>query len=148
MRIMLESLGVQSSVPVLTATDLARAGEAFDGMDAVWATTGSFHEFTEHHRIFHTTLFSASGERMRTQLAELWDHAERYRTTADGRMMLTTIAHDEHEAILTAARDRDAERCGRLIASHLARTALAAIATLETTYDPKMIRRATALASG
>jgi DNA-binding GntR family transcriptional regulator len=152
MRIMLESLCVQTSVPVLTDTDLACAAEAFDAMDAVWATTGSFHEFTAHHRRFHTTLFSASGERLRAQLEELWDHAERYRaiyrTTANDRMTLTTIAHDEHEAILTAARERDADRCGQLIASHLARTALAAIATLEPTYDPKMIRRATTLASG
>lgn len=150
-RIMLEPFGVQSSVPMLTDCDLARANDAFEAMDAVWAGTGSFHEFTEHHRIFHSTLFSGSGERMRTQLAELWDHAERYRaiyrTTADNRITLTNIAHEEHEAILTAARDRDAERCGRLIASHLARTALRTIATLDPTYDPKLIRRATALSS-
>jgi DNA-binding GntR family transcriptional regulator len=152
MRIMLESLGVQTSVPLLSDADLARAAEAFDAMDAVWVSTGSFHEFTVHHRIFHTTLFCAAGERMCMQLEELWDHAERYRaiyrTSANDRLTLTATAHDEHEAILLAARERDADQCRRLTASHLARTALTTIATLEATYDPKMIRQATTLASG
>lgn len=152
MRIMLEPLGVHTSVPLLTDTDLARAVQAFDAMDTVWVTTGSLHDFTSHHRVFHTTLFSASGERMRSQLEELWDHAERYRavyrTTAGDRMTLASIAHDEHGAILTAARERDADRCARLVAAHLARTGLSTIATLQATYDPKLIRRATTLASG
>ena len=152
MRVMLESLGVQASVPLLSEADLARAAEALDSMDAVWSSTASSRQFNVHHRIFHTTLFSAAGTRMRTNLEELWDHAERYRAvyrnSANDRVALTNIAHDEHAAILAAARARDADRCGRLIATHLARTALISIAKLDPTHDPKLIRRSTALASG
>jgi DNA-binding GntR family transcriptional regulator len=152
MRIVLETLGVQASVPKLSAERLEWASVAFDDMDRVWSTTRSFADFSTHHRVFHTTLFSAVGDRMRTQLEELWDHAERYRAfyrqSASDQMALANIAHDEHAAILEAAQQRDAPRCGKLVAAHLARTALTTIAKLDVTHDPTIIREATKMAAG
>uniref|UniRef100_A0AAU1ZTS4 FCD domain-containing protein n=1 Tax=Streptomyces sp. NBC_00093 TaxID=2975649 RepID=A0AAU1ZTS4_9ACTN len=100
--------------------------------------------------MFHTTLFSKVGERMRCQLEELWDHAERYRryrvSTVDVAEV-TRIAHDERAAILDAAQKREATRCGQLIAQHLARTALTSIAGLDATHDPWNVREAARFAS-
>jgi DNA-binding GntR family transcriptional regulator len=152
MRIVLETLGVQTSVPVLDNQQLDEATAAFEEMDRVWTSTGSFEDFSVPHRIFHTTLFSGAGVRMRCQLEELWDHAERYRAfyrqSATDAHALANIAHDEHAAILHSARDRDARGCGKLTAAHLARTALTTLAKLDPTHDPSIVRQATVLAAG
>lgn len=154
MRIVLETLGVQASVPHLDDTRLDQATAAFKEMDRVWTGTSSssFEEFRVPHRLFHTTLFSGAGTRLRCELEELWDHAERYRAfyrqSASDAMALAHIAHYEHAAILQSARDRDARGCGKLIAAHLARTALTTLAKLDPTHDPSIIRQATILAAG
>jgi DNA-binding GntR family transcriptional regulator len=154
MRIVLETLGVQASVPHLDDRRLDQATAAFEEMDRVWNSTSSssFEEFRVPHRLFHTTLFSGVGVRMRCELEELWDHAERYRAyyrqSASDAVALAHIAHDEHAAILHSARNRDARGCGKLIAAHLARTALTTLAKLDPTHDPSIIRQATVLAAG
>jgi DNA-binding GntR family transcriptional regulator len=152
MRIVLESLGVHASVPNLDAVRLNRATEAFDEMDRVWLATGSFDDFRAPHRVFHTTLFSGVGARMRSQLEELWDHAERYRVfygqSSTDLALLANIAHDEHAAILRSAQERDANGCANLIATHLARTALSTLAKLDPTHDPALVRQATVLITG
>jgi DNA-binding GntR family transcriptional regulator len=152
MRIVLESLGVQASVPQLDAVHLHRATEALDEMDRLWSTTGSFDDFRGPHRVFHTALFSGVGARIRCQLEELWDHAERYRAfynqPAYDSVALANIAHDEHAAILQCARERDGRGCGKLIAAHLARTALTILAKLDPTHDPMIIRQAALLVTG
>lgn len=152
MRIVLESLGVQASVSKLEDESLDRASAAFDQMERALARTGSFDEFRAPHRVFHTTLFSAVGVRMRCQLEELWDHAERYRAyyrqSANDTMALANIAHDEHAAILESACAGDASGCGKLIAAHLARTALTTLAKLDPTHDPTIIRQATMQVAG
>ncbi|MGH3635108.1 MAG: GntR family transcriptional regulator [Mycobacterium sp.] len=152
MRIVLESLGVQASVAQLDPARLHQATEAFDEMDRIWSTTGSFDDFRIPHRVFHTTLFSGVGTRIRCQLEELWDHSERYRAfyrqSTDDPVTLANIAHDEHAAILQSAHERDAHTCGKLIAAHLARTALTTLAKLDPTHDPMIIRQATVLVTG
>lgn len=152
MRIVLETLGVQASVSKLEDHKLDEASAAFEEMDRVWSTTGSFEDFRVPHRMFHTILFSGAGTRMRCQLEELWDHAERYRAfyrqSASDAQALANIAHDEHAAILNSARNRDARGCGKLTAAHLARTALTTLAKLDPTHDPAIIRQATVLAAG
>jgi DNA-binding GntR family transcriptional regulator len=152
MRIVLESLGVQATVPQLDAAHLDLAAEALHEMDRVWSTTRSFDDFRAPHRVFHTTLFSGTGTRIRCQLEELWDHAERYRAlyrqSGTDPVMLANIAHDEHAAILQSAHERDAQGCGKLIATHLARTALTTLAKLDPTHDPTIIRQATLMVTG
>jgi DNA-binding GntR family transcriptional regulator len=152
MRIVLESLGVQASVPQLDSASLERATQAFDEMDRIWSTTGSFDDFRVPHRVFHTTLFSGVGSRIRCQLEDLWDQSERYRAfyrqSTDDPVLLANIAHDDHAAILNSAHKRDAQGCGRLIAAHLARTALATVAKLDPTHDPMIIRQAIVLVTG
>jgi DNA-binding GntR family transcriptional regulator len=151
MRISLATLGVRASVAALGDDDMAAVVGALHRMDrAVQPATLSFDEFRASHRVFHMTLFSKVGDRMRTQLEGLWDHAERYRVayrrTADDQTALANIAHDEHAAIVEAARQRDPQCSGYLIAVHLARTALATIAKLDATHDPKLIREAVTIA--
>ncbi|MFE9328726.1 GntR family transcriptional regulator [Nocardia sp. NPDC052278] len=155
MRISLETLGVRASVPLLAASDIEVMDDALRQMDAALAADAySDDGFRVSHRVFHTTLFGKAGPRLRTQLEELWDHAERYRvsyrkTATDQRAFahITHIAHDEHAAILDAARRRDVQKSGELIAEHLARTALTTIAKLDPGHDPHLVREALSLAS-
>ncbi|MEU5323972.1 GntR family transcriptional regulator [Streptomyces sp. NPDC021056] len=152
MRITLESLGVRSSVPRLTHADLARAEAACQAMDECYAARFSEgRNFRDPHRVFHTTLFGQVGSRMRAQLEDLWDHAERYRTfyfeTAPSVDTIAHIGHDEHAAILAAAQRRDGQECGILIARHLARTALTSLARIDAAHDPWLVREAVRLAT-
>ncbi|GFG85600.1 GntR family transcriptional regulator [Mycolicibacter algericus] len=118
MRIMLESFGVEASVPKLDSERLDRAAEALRQMDRTLSDPESYDAFHVPHRIFHTALFSAVGPRMRSQLEELWDHAERYRAyyrqSASDALALASIAHDEHASIMRSAWEGDAVRCGNL----------------------------------
>jgi hypothetical protein len=48
----------------------------------------------------------------------------------------------EHDAILTAAGERDAQRAAALMARHLARTALAVIGAIAPEHEPRSVRTA------
>ncbi|WP_433634943.1 GntR family transcriptional regulator [Nocardia sp. CA-120079] len=153
MRIALETFGVQSTVPLLTKHDLEALRNAFARMDdALKPGDLALDEHRIHHRIFHTTLFSRVGGRMRTQLTDLWDNAERYRVfyrqSAQNQFAVACTAQDEHANILEAAEQGQAQRCGHLIAEHLGRTALTSLAKLAPAHDPWIVRDAIRFATG
>ena len=58
------------------------------------------------------------------------------------RLALRDLAREEHRAISAAARAHEEDRCARLVASHLARTALTVIAQVDGAYDPRALRTA------
>jgi DNA-binding GntR family transcriptional regulator len=84
--------------------------------------------------------------RMRRPIENMWDHAERYRQlyqeSAEDRLALLQLAMKEHYGIFAAARDRDATLCSRLVAEHMARTALTVIAEVDKAHDPTRVREA------
>jgi DNA-binding GntR family transcriptional regulator len=140
MRISLESLGVRATVPELGDDELAVLRQALVELDAAPRD-----DFRTPHRRFHVTLVSGAGDRLRGQIEDLWDHAERYRLaymSPDEHGALRELARSEHEAIMAAASAHDADACSRLTASHLARTALTVIARMDGGYDPRLIRAA------
>jgi DNA-binding GntR family transcriptional regulator len=140
-RIPLESLGARLTVPLLSDEELDALGETLAEMDA--ADVGALRA---PHRRFHAALVGRAGERLREEILDLWDHAERYRllyaSTDSERLALRELARSEHAAILAAARTRDPDRCAQLLAGHLARTALTVIAQVDGTYDPRILRTA------
>lgn len=153
MRIALEALGVRLTVPILTEHDLTAMRTAFEQMNnAIQPGLLARDEYRVDHRLFHTTLFSKVGDRMRTELEDLWDNAERYRVyyqqSAQDQLALAYTAQDEHAHILEAAERGEAERCGRLIAEHLGRTALTSVAKLAPAHDPRVVRDAVRFATG
>jgi DNA-binding GntR family transcriptional regulator len=93
------------------------------------------------HRAFHTGLVAAAGQRAITEIAQLFDHAERYRLRhgaySDQDWKLRS---NEHRAILDAVIAGDADRAARELAEHYAHTARLVFAGLEPDHDVSRLR--------
>lgn len=130
MRVALEPIALRATLPDLSVDDALRLAAHVDAMDV--AVEGhDLEAFRVGHRAFHLGLTAGSGDRMCRQLAELWDHAERYRLRylhADGAVADGTsaarlrLAQREHRVILAAAVARDVDGCSRELLVHLQRT--------------------------
>lgn len=145
MRILVESLGVSVTVPLLDDGDLSRIGVAHDEI-VQGIELRSYEATREPHRHFHFGLFQHADERLRRSIVDLWDQAERYRTvyvtSAEDRLAMSMLAASEHRAILDAAGQHDSTQCARLIARHLSRTALTLFASHGQGQEPVSIRHA------
>ena len=76
------------------------------------------------NREFHAALVSACGSPWLIRLrAQLYQQSERYRRVSLHASRGRRFVHDEHEAIFTAALQRNAVRACRMTEAHLARTA-------------------------
>ena len=85
------------------------------GPDATWNVA---------HKAFHQSLVSACGSPWLIETcSQLFDSAERYRSLARLAGASRCDPRDEHQDILTAALDRDADKAGALLTEHFQRTA-------------------------
>lgn len=76
------------------------------------------------HRDFHMTLISACGSRyLLSYCGQLFDQADRYRRLGIVAVFPNRNQVDEHQGILDAAVDREAEEAVRLLCAHYNRTA-------------------------
>ncbi len=76
-------------------------------------------EWEHRHRDLHTALCSACGSPWMLHFIDiLYDHLERYRRYFWNYSDRATGADDEHEQIVNAALDRDAERAHQLLQAH------------------------------
>jgi DNA-binding GntR family transcriptional regulator len=145
MRLGLEPLAVRATVPLLSDAELDEIAIALDDGERALAR-GEAAALRPPHRRFHMGLVAHAGERLTATVSQLWDHAERYRLmyhdTAEDEIAVYTLAHSEHRAILLAARQRDGEQAGALLAQHLARTALTIFASRSPGEEPRLIRDA------
>jgi DNA-binding GntR family transcriptional regulator len=144
MRIAFESLAVRLSVPKLTAEDMRTIREYLSEFNK-YSEAEDLASARAPHRGLHAHLYGHAGERLTRECNKLWDHAERYRLLyfrAQGadQIGLLRLAQQEHQAIVEAAEQREAELCSRLIAHHLARTALTLFATIDSRHDPLQVR--------
>lgn len=141
-RIALEAVAIRISVPQMTAADLAEQAALLDAMDS-YRNAETFDAWEQAHRRFHMTLVRYSGERTIRTLAEMSDHAERYRRAfiAQGNEGWKLSA-EEHKAIHAAARERDDKAASVLLARHLARTSLSIFTIRAPDHEPGMIRQA------
>src|SRR5258708_39086071 len=74
----LEDLAIQLTVPFLQAAELNRL-EGFLRQMAGLSTPEEYEHWEVPHRAFHLGLVAHAGTRIVTMLAQLSDHAERYR---------------------------------------------------------------------
>ena len=129
MRMALEPVAFEATIPVLTVMQLQALEDAVVRMDATIGSGGRA-EFRTAHRAFHLGFTVGAGARMQRTLAELWDHSERYRLrylhpegSDDARTLFgLRLAQAEHREILTAAAERDVARCIQAQSRHLQRT--------------------------
>ncbi|MBN9624006.1 MAG: GntR family transcriptional regulator [Actinobacteria bacterium] len=149
MRVMLEPLGVRLTVPQLEAADLAAIRRTLDAhVEACEAQR--LEEARRLHREFHFALFDRCGERLRGEIGDLWDHAQRYRRLylrerAD-EIGLLHLARRDHEAVLAAAEAGDATGCAKLSARHMSHVALTLFAHIDAPAEPTEVRVALELA--
>jgi DNA-binding GntR family transcriptional regulator len=145
MRIVLDSLAVRLTIPLLTEDELTEIRMAYLEATAA-ANRGDVAAYLEPHRRFHFGLFAHAGARLEQEVDDLWDHAERYRRLqlqhADDLAHLVRLGEREHAAILEAAEKRDAGLGARRMAEHLSRTALMTLVQIDHRYEPVRIRAA------
>ena len=79
-------------------------------------------EWVERHQAFHTALVSACGSRRLLELhAQLYEQSERYRELSVHVKGERNVV-DEHQELVDAALDRDADRLVSLMLKHLGTT--------------------------
>jgi DNA-binding GntR family transcriptional regulator len=148
MRINLEALACRLTVSSLTDADLERLDGSLAETDECVARD-DLAAWREPHRRFHHILVQYAGERLVGTVAQLSDHAERYRQlklVQDG--LALSAGSVEHRAIGSACHVRDSIEASNRLAQHLARTALTVIMMVAPGHEPVAVRRALALVVG
>lgn len=88
-------------------------------------------EWERRHRAFHTALIAACGSAWTLHFCGLlYDQFDRYRRRARPDRAAQADLAAEHDAMLTAALDRDADATAGLVAAHVDRTAEVVLAGL------------------
>ena len=138
MRITLEAVAIRMTVPVLTPTDLAEL-EGFMAQMAHYAKTGNMAGYRVPHSEFHHRLVYAAGSRVSAEIAELFDHSERYRRGYGGKWQDRA---EEHRAILNAATAGDADGAAALLAEHYLHTVRLVFEVMDPSHDLSRLRTA------
>jgi DNA-binding GntR family transcriptional regulator len=119
-RIVLETDALRRGFPNLTPEVLQLARDFDTATEELFAISDPMgHRF---NRLFHFTLYGASGSRWLLRLIEtLWNHTDRYRLLARPELTLWK-RHSEHAVILDALEAGDVEGAFTALKSHLRQT--------------------------
>ncbi|MFF5979277.1 GntR family transcriptional regulator [Streptomyces olindensis] len=145
-RVMLETLAVSMTAKSFTAEDAQRMTEALKRMQSL-AVDDEPDEWHAAHHEFHSIATQAVGSHLQRMIASLGEHSERYIRLAQlGTPASWGKAFAEHEALLEALRLGDPAEAARVVARHLARTALSVLADIAPEYEPAATRTALGIA--
>lgn len=137
-RIALEAVAIRITVPTLTSDDFAELEACMARMDH-YQKAGDRVGMRAPHRAFHSRLVAGCGPGVSARLAELADHAERYRV-AFGRLDTVADRRDEHRVILDAAADGDPDLAANHLVFHYAHTGMAVFSALDPDRDLRRLR--------
>ena len=132
-RISLEAVAIRITVPTLTSSDFAELEGYMAQMDH-YMKVGDQRGMRVPHRGFHHLLVNAAGERVSREIAELFDHAERYRLSFGGSGSYDE-RRAEHRRILDAAAAGDAGLAAVELAKHYAHTASLVFGAMDPAHD-------------
>jgi len=140
MRIALEVAASRITTPTLAQTDIAEL-EGLMAQMAHLAAANSLALIRAPHRAFHERFVAAAGPRPCRLIAELFDHAERYRrvygAAAPGHF---NRRESEHRAMLDAAAAGDVDAVAEAIAVHYVRTARLVVSALDPEHRLERLR--------
>jgi DNA-binding GntR family transcriptional regulator len=120
-RLALEPLAVRRAAERFAAGDVERATARLDALNRL--PDDNSVDTWGAHTAFHFALYEAARSNWLMRLIRpLWETSERYRLAAPVKRKLTT-RRGEHEAILQACVEHDAERAALTLHDHLAVTA-------------------------
>jgi DNA-binding GntR family transcriptional regulator len=140
MRIALEAVAIRVTVPTLTAADLAALEGLMAQMDFYMRRLDN-DGLRAPHSEFHSRLVGMAGPRVTTLLAQMFDHAERYRRAFGGRGPEGWDARQrEHRAILDAAAAGDPELAAERLVAHYASTAGRVFHAIDPGHDLSRVR--------
>jgi DNA-binding GntR family transcriptional regulator len=136
MRIALEASAIRVSLPALNSQDFAEIEGLMAQMDH-YMRTKDIERMNGPHRSFHLRFVRAAGPRWVEQIAQLFDHAERYRMSYfKARPERGQLRQAEHRAMLEAVLKREANLAVEQMALHYAHTALVVLRELDPGYVP------------
>jgi DNA-binding GntR family transcriptional regulator len=145
LRLAIEPMAVQLSVPHLTDADLAEISQA-EAATSQLQDIPDFPAAQTAHLQFHTLLFRHAGDRITRLAEELWQSGERYRQLMIGSstdlQAVAQLAAIDHDAILRAALDRDGTRCAELAARHITKVSLIMTSIIDGTHYPRILHAA------
>jgi DNA-binding GntR family transcriptional regulator len=143
LRIAVEVAAARITLPQLTESDFAELEGYMAQMSHLAAAGGppSLQLFRAPHRGFHERFVGGAGGRSSRLIAELFDHAERYRriygSISQGDYDKRAI---EHRAMLDAAIARDADALAAALAAHYVATAVLVTSVLDPSYRLDRLR--------
>jgi DNA-binding GntR family transcriptional regulator len=143
MRLALEAVAIRVTVPTLAAEDFAELEGLMAQMDH-YMRAGDQVRMDVPHAAFHARFVAAAAPRLRSTVAQLFDHAARYRlaygavTTPDGY----DDRRAEHRAMIDAAAAGDTDLTVERLVVHYAHTAMLVISELDPRYEPTVVRAA------
>lgn len=139
-RISLETLAIKATVPLLTKRDFEELAYIHELMERL-ACAEDFEKWELNNRAFHEKLTKCGGTRLVRMIAQLSDHAGRYRRLYQAEMPRAfSLGLQEHAEILEACVERDSTLAAQRLASHYAKVTLNLISTLEPEHDPILVR--------
>ncbi len=142
LRITVEVAAARVTLPQLTETDFAEL-EGYMAQMTHLAGGGppSLQLFRSPHRAFHERFVGRAGLRSSHLIAELFDHAERYRRVY-GSITPEEYEkrHVQHRAMLDAAIARDADQLADALAAHYVATARLVTSALDPEYPLDRLR--------
>ena len=142
MRILLEGLAIRLSVPLLSDQALSGLKNLLKEMEK-FARLEDYESWEIPHRRFHAGLVQCAGERQRSEIVRLSEHAERYRrayTTEAPRAWAKGVK--EHRAILDACIERDPVSAAERLARHYSSVVLGLLGMLAPEHEPVAVRTA------
>jgi DNA-binding GntR family transcriptional regulator len=139
MRISLEAVAIRITVPTLTSDDFAALEGYMAQMDHYMRVDDQPGMRAPHHS-FHHILVAAAGPRVSEMIAQLFDHAERYRLRYGGVLGVWDHRRAEHRAIIDAAAAGDPDLAALRLSEHYARTAALVFAGLDPGHDLARLR--------
>jgi DNA-binding GntR family transcriptional regulator len=139
MRVALEGVAIRITVPQLGSEGIAELEGLMAQMDHYMR--GKDHSgFRNPHHAFHARLVAAAGDRVTNMIAQLFDHAERYRVNFGAtRPEIWEQRRAEHRGIVDAAAEGDADLAARRLVEHYGRTASLVFEGLGGGYDPERL---------
>jgi GntR family transcriptional regulator, rspAB operon transcriptional repressor len=146
MRIALEVAASRITTPRLTRGDIAELEGLMAQMSHL-ASADSVALFRPPHRAFHERFVAGAGARPAALIAQLFDHAERYRAVY-GAASVDRFARRtaEHRAMLDAAAAGDTDGVAEAIAVHYVQTARLVAAALNPEHPLDRLRTTVAAA--
>ena len=139
MRVALESEAIRLSVGRLAPEDLAALEGRLAEMSH-FAAAEDYQRWQVPHSAFHRGLTAPAGARVNALLAQLSDHAERYRRIHIARSPKAWLTAG-HREILDACKAGDRELSATLLADHLSRTAFDVLELLEPGYESRRLHQ-------